>query len=115
MEGGRLVPRPSPDLRPKAALATTSSSNSLSISLSVPVSISVSVIGIGIGIGIGHRSSVIRLNPQVSLGCASFGLRQPERHRYRSSKSMAETMDAVSIESGVIRIEWAKPGGGSVL
>jgi hypothetical protein len=27
---------------------------------------------------IGHRSSVVRLNPQVSLGCASFGLRQPE-------------------------------------
>jgi hypothetical protein len=47
---------------------------------------------------------VIRLNPQVSLGCASFGLRQPECHRYRSSKSMAETMDAASIESAVIRI-----------
>jgi hypothetical protein len=61
---------------------------------------------------IGHRSSVIRLNPQVSLGCASFGLRQTERHRYRSSKSMAETMDAASIESGAIRIEWAKRGGG---
>jgi hypothetical protein len=60
---------------------------------------------------IGHRSSVVRLNPQVSLGCASFGLRQPERHRYRSSKSMAETMDAASIESGVIRIECETPGG----
>jgi hypothetical protein len=78
-------------------LATTSSSSSLSVSHSVPVSI------------IDHRSSVIRLNPQVSLGWASFGLRQPERHRYRSSKSMAETMDAASIESDLIRIEWATP------
>jgi hypothetical protein len=72
-------------------------------------------LGLGIGIGhryrssvIGHRSSVIGLNPHVSLGCASFGLRQPERHRYRSSESMAETMDAASSESGVIRIEWAQ-------